>query len=287
MARKISEIYAQMVAEKDSQTSLQTLAPGQDTQQQLLNDLNSTSKVAIWRLLLYIVATAIWFHEAVWDLFRTEIENKISNGIWGTVRWYHAQVLKFQFGDTLTYNNTTHQYQYPVIDTAKKIVKRCSIVEQMNGLLLIKVAKFDSTIQPLSQAEQDALNSYIKKIRFAGTWFQVVSGNGDLLRIEYVIIYDPITPLTIVRPNVVVAIENYISNLPFDGLFRVVHLIDAIQSIEGVVDVAIPSNSVQTRLSTSANFTNIQTNHLPTYGYYKIDPTPSNTLNDTLTFIEL
>ena len=113
-----------------------------------------------------------------------------------------------------------------------------------------------------------------------------MSGNGDLLRIEYTIVYNPIVPLAILQPNVYAAIENYISNLPFDGIFRVQHLYDAIQNVDGVVDIVVPSNAVKTRLSAIAQFVNIQTNHVPTYGYYKIDTTAGNTLNDTITFIQ-
>jgi hypothetical protein len=287
MARTLAQIYAAIIADKDDQTSLQALVPNVDSQQQLITDMNSTSKVAVWRLLAYIVATAIWTHEVLFDLYSKEIDDKIANGIWGTARWYQTQSFLFQYGDSLVYNQVKQRYEYPVIDTAKQIIKRCSIVESQNGLLLIKVAKFAQNPIPLSQPEKAAFTSYMQKIHFAGTWFQVITGNGDLLRIQYTIVYDPIIPFAILQPKVISAINNYISNLAFDGVFRVVNLIDAIQSVEGVVDVIVPNDSVKTRLSTIAPFSVIVANHKPYYGYFRIDSTAGNTLNDTLNFITI
>lgn len=289
MARAIAQIYEAMVADKDAQSSISDLAPTADTAQQLMTDLNSTSKVAIWRLLFYTIASAIGLHEILFDKYLQELDAKLSQGIWGTPKWYQAQSLAFQYGDTLTYDNQNYRYYYPIIDATKQIVKRCSIVENnAAGVLIFKVAKASgTTIIPLTTPEQNAFESYINKIKFAGTWIQVITGNGDLLKINYTILYDPIVPLTTVKDNVFAAINNYISNLPFDGTFRVLHLQDAIQAVEGVVDVDNQNNAVFTRLSNSANFAKINTNYIPYYGYFKIDDTAGNTLNDTINFIAI
>ena len=154
MARKVTEIYAAIVAYKDNQTFLQDLAPQQDTTQQLASDLDSTSKVAIWRLWAYTISVAIYLHELLFDLFKKEIDNKIANGIWGTIRWYQTQVFKFQFGDNLIYNPATGHYEYVIIDLSKQVIKRCAIIETINGALLFKVAKESNNIlSPLPQVE--------------------------------------------------------------------------------------------------------------------------------------
>jgi hypothetical protein len=284
MARTIAQIYNAIIVAKETQTPLAALAPSNDTYQQLFVDMTSSSKVAIWRLLAYIVASAIWTHETLWDLFRIEIDTKIANGVWGTVRWYQQQAFKFQYGDMLTYNTATSHYEYATIDTTKQIIKRCSIIEDTNSTLIVKVAKLDPNLIALTQSEKTAFVSYLKKIKFAGTAINVVTGNGDLLRIELDISYDAIIPLNDIQTNVEAAINSYIGNLPFDGQFRVINLIDAIQTVQGVTDVLSPTNGIETRLSLTAPWLPISQNHTPTYGYYLIDNSFGNSLASTINY---
>lgn len=288
MARTVAEIYDSIIAYKDNQTFLQDLTPQNDTAQQLATDMNSDSKTAIWRLWAYITAVAIYTHEVLWDLAKAELNTIASQAIVGTIRWYQEQVFLFQFGDTLIYDSATGKYKYPTIDTTKQIVKRCSVVENQTGALLFKVAKVSGVaLQPLAGAEVSALQSYLNKVRFAGTFIQVITGNGDQLRIAFDIHYDPIVPQSIVHDEVKKAINAYISKLPFNGVFRIIQLIDAVQTVEGVIDVQMQSGAIQTRLSAAAQWTDITLAHIPYYGYYQIDSSAGNTLDDTLNYYEV
>lgn len=284
MARTFSQIYGALIEAKESQLPLQELAPLNDSQQQLLSDLNSTSKVAVWRLLLYIVASAIYFHENLWDLFRIEIADKIANGTVGTARWYQQIVLQFQYGYSLIWDNTKLKYQYAQIDDAAKIVKHCAVVEGANGILFIKVAKGSNTLEKLSNPEIASLTQYVKSVRFAGTWYQVISGDGDILRVAINIQYDAIVDFNSFAQNVYKSIRDHVQNLPFNGVFRIINLIDSIQKVEGVVDVIVDSNSFQTKGQPLANYINIAYAHTPNFGYYRIDDTPGNRLEDTIMF---
>ena len=166
--RTIAQIYSEIVADKDNQTSIAALAPTADTEQQLLAALNSSSKVAVWRLWAYIVAAAIWAHEALWEIFRAEVQAVADAAIVGTVRWYQEQVFRYQHGDTLAYNSVTGKYGYPALNPAVQIVKRCAVIEQPNGVLAFKVAKLDTSANPigLDITEAGSLAAYLKKINF-------------------------------------------------------------------------------------------------------------------------
>ena len=59
LARTILEIYDSIIAEKQNMASLNALQPSIDSSQDLLNDLTSSSKVAVWRLWAFITAVAI------------------------------------------------------------------------------------------------------------------------------------------------------------------------------------------------------------------------------------
>ncbi len=170
MARSIATIYNEIVADKNAQASISSLAPTADTEQQLQADLNSSSKVAIWRLWAYVAAVAIYTHEVLWDLYKAELQAIASGAIVGTSPWYQAQVFAFQNGDPLVYESSTGRYKYAAVDTAKQIVKRCAIVEQSDGTLAFKVAKLSSGLPvALTTPEQTSLTGFLKKIRFAGT----------------------------------------------------------------------------------------------------------------------
>ena len=68
MARQISEIYNELVLEKQNFTQLNALQPNIDSSQTLLNDLNTSSKVAVWRLIFFVVAVGIWSLENIFDI---------------------------------------------------------------------------------------------------------------------------------------------------------------------------------------------------------------------------
>lgn len=282
--RTIGQIYQEIVDYKDSQSAIQALAPTADTEQQLQADLNSTSKVAIWRLWAYLTAVAIWTHESLWELFRIEVQKVADSAIVGTVPWYQGQVFKYQHGDTLEYDPVTGKYAYATIDTDVQIVKRCAVIEQPDGVLAFKVAKLSSGAPvALDSSEQSALVQYIKKIRFAGTRFTLLSGNGDIIRIEATIYYDGVVPLATIKANVQAAITNYIGALPFNGELLLSTLVDKVQAVDGVLDVVLVST--QTKSISTNPYVEIVRVHVPLYGYYKIDSTTGNTLNDTLTFV--
>uniref|UniRef100_UPI00160CC53A hypothetical protein n=1 Tax=Ornithobacterium rhinotracheale TaxID=28251 RepID=UPI00160CC53A len=63
MARTIEEIQAEIYREKENHEAL--------------NELNSTSKTALWRLWIYIVSVAIWSLEKIFDRHRAEIDERI------------------------------------------------------------------------------------------------------------------------------------------------------------------------------------------------------------------
>lgn len=284
MARSIGTIYAAIVADKDAQASLASLAPAMDTEQGLLASLNSSSKVAIWRLWAYITAVAIYTHEVLWDLFKAELETIAANAIVGTLPWYQAQVFAFQNGDPLVYNSQTGKYGYAALDAAKQIVKRCAIVEQQDGVLGFKVAKLSAGLPvALSSPEQTSLAAYIKKIRFAGTRFTLISGAGDLLKITATIYYDGVIPSATIKTNVEAAIGAYVGGLPFNGEFLLSRLVDTIQAVTGVADVVLVT--AQTKQAAPDVYATISRVHVPVYGYYQLDSSSGNTLTDTLTYI--
>jgi hypothetical protein len=285
MARTIEQIYAALVFEKINQPTLISLQPAIDDEQTLLSDLTTPSRVAVWRLWLFITAVAIYVHETLWDLFKAEVEEIASKAVAGTPRWYQEQCFKFQYGDTLQWID--NKYQYSIIDPTKQIVKRAAVVEVGNQVR-IKVAKLSgSAVVPLTSAELAAFDAYIHQIKFAGTNTATLSRVPDLLKVYFKIYYDPLvlTPTGALITDAgtfpaEAAIQNYIANLPFNGDLVLTNLVDAVQVAVGVVNPILLSAEAKYG---ALPYATIVEKYNPDAGHMAIDP--AFLLSTTITYV--
>ena len=285
MARTISEIYLVIVAEKNNQSTINTLQPAVDSEQKLLSDITTPSNISVWRLFAYIIAIAIWIHEKLWDIFRAEIDAIVAAAVSGTAPWFQQQALLFQYGDSLVWLNS--KFQYATIDTAKQIIKRSATIET-GGAVIIKVAKLiGETPVKLETNELTAFRAFIASIKFAGTNVNIISYDPDKLKLILNIIYDPQVLASdgslLTDPGtfpVEDAINDYIAGIEWDGTFNLTRLIDAIQAAQGVVDPILIT--AQGKSYNETSFTTIVQNYQSVAGYMIIDP--DNPLSGTLTY---
>lgn len=239
MARTIQQIYDEIITEKETFSSLSGLLPIGTTYNDLLSELSSSSKVSIWRLLVYVVAVSHWVLETFWDLFKVDVQSLIAQQKYGTLPWYVKISKEFQLGDTLIMNGNFPGYA--VIDESKQIVTHASAIEG-GGTVFVKVAKTGvSGLEKLDVVELPQFEAYIDKMKLAGVSLIASSLNADELIIDVEIEYDPILDPVDVESNVVAAIEDYLNNLPFDARFERLAFEDAIQGVDGVGGIIINS----------------------------------------------
>jgi len=275
MSRTIKQIYDAMVTEKETFSSLNALVPNPDTSQTFLSDLTTSSKVAVWRLIFWVVAVSIWSHEQIFDQHKAELIEIGNNLITGTKRWYKEQALKFQYGDSLIWDATKLKFEYSLLSAGVKVVKACS-VREANGQIRIKIAKDDGSggLTPLT-TELSSFTSYMNKIKFAGTNILITNINADDLKISMNIFYDPLllksTGEYILNAGIFPvedAINEHLKNLPFDGTFNRTKFIDSIQSVVGVVDPQLISSEAK---SGSNPYVSTGQNYIASAGYLVID----------------
>jgi len=292
-ARTISQIYDALIAEKQANTELNALQPNIDDSQTLLQDLTSTSKVAIWRLTYFVVAVGIWFFENILANHTVAIEAKRLELVTGTDRWYAEQSKLFQLGDTPVWDG--NQYNYAVEDTDKQIISFSAAITE-GQILIIKVAKDDGSGFPekLTTSELTSFTTYINDYKlFSGTLSTIISDDPDDLKVEANVTYDPLilnsNGSLISDPTsypVEDAINAYIAELDFNGVLRVTSLIDAIQSATGVKN-SVKCTLVEARKNGASTYNDILATSLQEYntyaGYLLIDS--SFTLRDNLTYI--
>ena len=269
MARSIQEIQELIYQSK--------------TQEPALNELNSTSKVAIWRLWVYIIAVAIWSLEKIFDLHRSDIDKRLAELKPHTARWYRSKALAFQYGfdllpDSDKFNNMGHTEEQI---EASKIVKYSAVVESPNeGRLIVKIAgEQGEQLQPITDAQKQAFEAYLQEIKDAGVRLSVVNYKPDILHLRMKIVYDPLMldsngqSITNAFKPVERAIKDYLKNLPFNGELVLAHLIDALQHEEGVKIphlVLAQSKNINSGGEYGA-FETIEISKIPTAGYFTID----------------
>lgn len=231
--------------------------------------VNSPSKVADWNLWVDIFAYIAYLLHGMWITYKQQLEEAALRAIPHNKYWYATKSKAFQYGDVL--DGTTGGIIYPVIDLSKQIIKVASVKESQGGLI-IKVAKEDNgNLVALDSSELTAFDGYINNIKDAGVFSSVVSQNADLLKLEADIYYNSIIPIADIRAATEQAIVNYLINFPFDGIFRRTALVDAIQAVQGVIDVKIKTCEISVNYTTTPNFNAVDVFYETIAGYINLD----------------
>lgn len=252
-------------------------------QEPVLESLNSTSKVAIWRLWVYIIAVAIWSLEKLFDQHRADIDKRLASLKPHTARWYRSKALAFQYGfdllpDSDKFNNTGHTEEQI---EASKIVKYSAVIESKNeGRLIVKIAgEQGDTLQPITEPQKQAFEAYLQEIKDAGVRLSVVNYQPDVLHLQMKIVYDPLVldsngqSIIHATKPVEEAIKSYLKRLPFNGELVLAHLIDALQQAEGVKipHLVLAQSKNITSSGDYGAFETIEISKIPTAGYFTID----------------
>jgi hypothetical protein len=254
-ARTLKVIYDEIIAEKNTFSYLSGLQPNVESYQTFLQSLTSQSKVAVWRLMCYLVALAIWTHEKLIDVQTKEIEQRAEDSIPGVVRWYRDVSLLWQDGDPLLWDGK--KYIYSPVNINNRLVEYAAAFES-NTQVIVKVAKNNGSDVPaaLSAAEKSRFEAYLNLVKYAGTNTTVISQAADSVNITCTIFYDPLvldSTGTLIEDGatkpVEDAIDEYVYSLGavnFNGKFRVIDLVDAMQDASGFKNVTFSAINVTT-----------------------------------------
>ena len=271
MARTIEEIQAEMHQIKQSEPALA--------------DLNSTSRTAIWRLWIYIVAFCAWTLEMLFDKHKAELITELYQQSPHTARWYRNKALAFLYGFDLktdydefdTKNATTQEIE------KAKLVKYSAVVESEDqSRLIIKIAGENQTgeLTPIAQEVKSSFDYYMNEIRDAGVKLTIINYLPDLLKLNLTIKRDPLVlnenGVNILngKEPVKEAIQAFMKELPFNGELSIQRLEEKILAVPGVLDLV--SNNAQTawidaERNTYGNYENIYMSKIPVSGYFAVN----------------
>lgn len=206
---------------------------------------DSFSVVSIENILFYIVAACSHVLEVLFDQFKADVDEKISRAVVASVPWYYKIAKEFQYGDALVFNEATQQYSYPKEDEKKRLVKYVAVRDRGSSVEILASGETGGQPTVLSYDVLTAFKQYLNRVKIAGVILSVRSLPADSISITATIRIDPLvidrTGTRIEDGSFVVenAVNAYLRNIIYGGTFNKTKLVDAIQNVEGVLDVEL------------------------------------------------
>lgn len=237
------------------------------------------SVVSLENILFYAVAVGIWVSVVLFDQHKTDMETILSQQLVHRTSWYAYKAKLFQFGfelngDTENYNNSG---ETEAQITASRVVKySAAITASDKSILFLKIATDNNgKRQPLPENQLTAFTKYINRVADAGVRICIINDQADDIQLRLDIYYNPLvldnsgarldstsdTPVQDV-------IRAYLNNLPFNGTYINMRLVDEIQNIDGVEIVEL--KSAASRYGVYSEFTEINAREIAHSGYYEV-----------------
>lgn len=244
------------------------------------------SSVSIENIIFFIVASAMYVLETIFDSFKAEVDGKVTTAVLASIPWYHQICLEYQHGDELVFDEATRQFRYPSVDEGKRIVRYAACRDRGGGvLILVSGAGDDGLPEALSDDVLTPFKHYINNRKPAGIPAEVQSYSPDRIRIEMKVQYDPMllnADGTLVSdPSVspvTDAIDRYLQGIVYGGVFNKTRLVDAVQQAQGVTDLMLIA--VSAKSDTAPDFATVSgNNYTAVSGAFKAE-----NLKDTISY---
>lgn len=246
---------------------------------------NMFSTVSIENILIYIVAVCAYSLEVMFDVFRKDVDERIARNIVPTVRWYHTQALAFQYGDGLVYDEGTQAFKYTMENDSKRIVRYCAVRDRGSSIQILVSGETGGLPAVLSTDVLTAFKAYMNSIKIAGVILDIRSLAADSIRIEATIQIDPqligtdgrkISDGTYPARD---AVDNYLRSIIYGGTFNKTKCVDALQNVEGILDITL--GTIRVKTGSATEYTMVEGNNYTAVAGCFI----SNNLDSTLNYV--
>lgn len=235
------------------------------------SDFSATfSKVSLESTLFYLFACAAWVVESLFESHKNDVETALDNQMPHRTKWYRNKTLLFMEGKTLVADtdryNTSDMTDDEII--ALQVVKHATATENRDAsILTIKVAgeKAGSRCKLPDEVEKQ-LAAYLAEIKDAGVRINLVNSDPDTLSCDVDVYYNPMLTVDNVQQACESAIKSYIENLPFNGEYTNMSLVDVLQGVDGVKVVEF--NSASAMAAGESIATTINGRYTPAAGYF-------------------
>lgn len=228
------------------------------------------SKASVESVLFYIFACAAWVLENLFDEHKKEVTTRIEDILPHRPKWYRDKVLGFMKNKALIADTDRYDTDGMSEDdvTAARVVKHTVATENKDvSILTIKVAGENGGKRcQLDEETQMQLTAYIEEIKDAGVRVNLVNSVPDVFNCEVDIYYDPMLLPEGVETACRETIKGHIENLPFNGEYTNMSLVDELQKVEGVKIVEF--KGATTAANNVSTVTAINARYIPAAGYF-------------------
>lgn len=229
------------------------------------------SNASVESVLFHIFACAAWVIETLFDDHKRDVNACIEEILPHRPKWYRDKVLRFMKNKALVPDTDTYDTAGMSEDdiTAARVVKHAVAVENKDAsILTIKVAGENGGKRCKLDAETETqLAAYIGEFKDAGVRINLVNIDADTFNCEVDIYYDPMLLPEEVEADCRETIKKYIENLPFNGEYTNMSLVDELQQIDGVKIVEF--RGATTSANNETALTPINARYVPVAGYFK------------------
>lgn len=227
------------------------------------------SAVSVENILFYIVAVTSWVVERLVDTHRYEVDAALESLLPHRAKWYRDKALKFLKGIPLYEDSDMYDTSDMTEDEieAARVVKYAAVSENADAsILTIKVAgETDGRRSVLDAATAQQLENYLREVKDAGVRISLVNESADRFSCELRICYDGMVSVSEVAESVKSAVQNYVENLPFNGVYSNMALVDAIRLVKGVKIAEVESSAL--KANGSDTWSDIDVKVIPRSGY--------------------
>lgn len=228
------------------------------------------SKASVESVLFYIFAAAAWVLENLFEEHKQEVETRIDAVLPHRPKWYRDKVLGFMKGKVLIEDSDQYDTGEMSEDaiTSARIVKHAVATENVDSsILTIKVAgESGGKRSRLDDETEKQLAAYITEIKDAGVRINLVNSVPDVFNCEVDVYFDPMLLPEDVETKCRETIKDHIENLPFNGEYTNMSLVDELQKIEGIRIVEL--KGATTAANNVSTVTAINARCTPAAGYF-------------------
>jgi hypothetical protein len=234
------------------------------------------SVASIESILFFVAATAMWSMQSIFSLFRADVSAALAADKAHRASWYKTKTLAFQEDTLLPADSDVYQ----VIEPENQVVKYCSAVDaQDSSKLMIKIAGEQGGLrQPLTNEITAQVTAYLNAVKDAGVRIQLINLAPDYFKAEIDVYYDATLYADRVSDAVKAGVREYIENLPFNGEYSNVGLIDRLQQVEGVIIPELKYSESHPALA-GYDFAPINAKKTPEAGYFRVYDDADLTIN--------
>lgn len=233
------------------------------------------SQVSLESILFYVFASACWLLEKLFDRHREDIEERIKQMHPHTLRWYAKKAKEYRHNIPLLSEQDAYDPKYDTSDWEHTKVVRYAVATESNTVVYIKVAGANEEGLPtlLEETQLNGLRAYFQRIKDAGVTVDIINQPADRLSLSLSIFVRPelLTEDTLsseMKKQIENTITQVVSEIPFDGVFKLSEVVNALEALEIVeaADITQAETQGQGEYSPSP----IVGYALPKAGYYTI-----------------